>query len=55
MDFHQLLLERHSIRRYTDRQISPEDVKTILEAGLLAPNSKRRRGERCGISRLTFL
>ena len=43
MDFHQLLLERHSIRRYTDRQISPEDVKTILEAGLLAPNSKSAR------------
>ena len=43
MDFHQLLLERHIIRRYTDRQISPEDVKTILEAGLLAPNSKSAR------------
>ncbi len=42
-NLHQLLLERHSIRRYTDRTISPEDVKTILEAGLLAPTSKSAR------------
>ncbi len=40
---HQLLLERHSIRRYTDRKIDPEDVKTILEAALLAPSSKSSR------------
>lgn len=43
MDFHQLLLERHSIRRYTDEKISGEDVKTILEAALLAPSSKSKR------------
>lgn len=40
---HQLLLERHSIRRYTDQPIAPEDVKTILEAALLAPTSKSAR------------
>ena len=40
---HQLLLERHSIRRYTDRKVDPEDVKTILEAALLAPSSKSAR------------
>lgn len=39
----ELLIRRHSIRRYTDNPISPEDVKTILEAGLLAPSSKSVR------------
>lgn len=43
MDFHQLLLERHSIRKYTDQPVSAEDVKTILEAALLAPSSKSAR------------
>lgn len=40
---HDLLIRRHSIRRYADREISAEDVKTILEAALLAPSSKRKR------------
>ena len=43
MDLHNLLLERHSIRRYTDATLNPDDVKTILEAGLLAPSSKSKR------------
>lgn len=43
MDFHQLLLERHSIRRYTDQPVDAEHVKTILEAALLAPSSKSKR------------
>ena len=43
MDFHQLLLERHSIRRYTDEPVDGDDVKTILEAALLAPTSKSAR------------
>jgi nitroreductase len=30
---------RHSIRRYTDAQISREDLETILEAGNYAPNA----------------
>ncbi len=42
-DFHQMLLERHSIRRYTDQPIDPEHVKLILEAALLAPCSKSSR------------
>ena len=40
-NFHELLLTRHSIRKYTDEPIAAEDVKTILEAGLMAPSSKR--------------
>ena len=43
MDFHKLLLERHSIRRYTPDPVSSDDVKTILEAALLAPSSKSKR------------
>lgn len=42
-DFHELLVERRSIRRYTPEPISAEDVKLILEAGLLAPTSKSSR------------
>ncbi len=42
-DFHQMLLERHSIRRYTDQPIDADAVKTILEAALLAPSSKSAR------------
>lgn len=40
---HELLVRRHSIRRYTDQPIAAEDVKTILEAALLAPSSKSVR------------
>lgn len=40
---HELLVRRHSIRRYTDQPISAEDVTTILEAALLAPSSKSVR------------
>lgn len=42
-DFHQMLLERHSIRKYTSEQLDPNSVKLILEAGLLAPTSKNSR------------
>lgn len=41
--FHDMLFERHSIRRYTDQSLDPEVVKQILEAGLLAPSSKSAR------------
>lgn len=40
---HELLVRRHSIRRYTDEAVSAEDVKTIMEAALLAPSSKSAR------------
>ncbi len=42
-NFHDLLVNRRSIRRYTSEPISAEDVKLILEAGLLAPTSKSSR------------
>lgn len=40
---HDLLLRRHSIRRYTDEPVDAESVKLILEAALLAPTSKSSR------------
>lgn len=40
---HELLLKRHSIRRYTDEPLTPEQVQMILEAALLAPTSKNSR------------
>lgn len=43
MDLHELLLQRHSIRRYTGQPLEPETVRSILEAALLAPTSKNAR------------
>lgn len=34
-----LIKSRHSIRKYTDQQISREDLEKILEAGNFAPNA----------------
>ena len=34
-----LIKNRHSIRKYTDQQISREDLELILEAGNFAPNA----------------
>ena len=40
--FHDLIFNRRSIRKYTSEEISPEDVKQILEAALVAPSSKNK-------------
>ncbi len=40
-DFHELLRVRRSTRKYTDEDIAAEDVKTIMEAALMSPSSKR--------------
>lgn len=42
-NLHDLLLRRHSIRRYTDTPVDAESVRLILEAALLAPTSKSSR------------
>lgn len=34
-----IIKARHSIRKYTDKQISREDLELILEAGNYAPNA----------------
>lgn len=42
-NFHKLVINRRSIRRYEDRQLEAEQVKLILEAALMAPTSKSAR------------
>lgn len=42
-EFPQLLLNRRSIRKYTDQKLDPEQVKLILQAALTAPSSKSVR------------
>ena len=42
-NLHQLFLERHSIRRYTDAPVDPDHVRLILQAALLSPSSKSKR------------
>ncbi|HIU55907.1 MAG TPA: nitroreductase family protein [Candidatus Gallibacteroides avistercoris] len=43
-NFHELLKNRRSIRKYTEELLSSDDVKLILQAGLMAPSSKRTNG-----------
>ena len=39
MELLELMKYRRSIRKYQDRQISREDMETIIEAGIYAPNA----------------
>lgn len=41
-NFHDLIIHRRSIRKYTGELIDPDQVRLILEAGLMAPAGKRR-------------
>lgn len=41
VNFHDLIIHRRSIRKYTGEQLDPEQVRLILEAGLMAPAGKR--------------
>lgn len=45
-NLHELLVKRHSIRRYKSESLEAGDVKMILEAALLAPTSKSSRAWR---------
>ena len=38
MDLLELISQRKSVRNYLEKHISDEDLKTILEAGRLAPS-----------------
>lgn len=42
-NFHDLLLNRRTIRKYTDEPVDPQNVKLILEAALTSPSSKSGR------------
>lgn len=41
--FSELISKRRSIRKFTDKLISPEDVELILKAGLKSPSSKNAK------------
>ena len=41
-NFHDLLINRRSIRKYTDELLDPEDVQLILQAALMSPAGKRQ-------------
>ena len=43
MDFKDLVQQRRSHRKFTGEEVSAEDVKIILRAGLMAPTSKGQR------------
>lgn len=43
MDILELIKYRRSIRRYTDRQVSEQDLLKTLEAGAYAPNAGGQR------------
>lgn len=42
-NFHELLINRRSIRKYTGEPVDPEAVRLILEAALMSPSSKSIR------------
>ena len=43
MDTFQAIMTRRSVRKYTDRPISDEDLKTILHAGMAGPSCVNAR------------
>lgn len=43
MNLQELLINRRSIRQYTPEALNPDDVRSILEAGLLSPTGKNAR------------
>lgn len=42
-NIHDLIINRRSIRRYTDQPVDADHVRLILEAGLMSPTSKNSR------------
>lgn len=42
-NFHELLINRRSIRRYTQQPVDPDHVRQIIEAALMSPSSKSVR------------
>jgi len=43
MNFYDIAQTRRSIRKFTDEEIDPEDLKKILRAALMSPTSKSSR------------
>lgn len=42
-NFESLIIARRSTRKFTDQQISPEEVQKLLQSALLAPTSKNSK------------
>ncbi|MDL2322782.1 nitroreductase family protein [Bacteroidales bacterium OttesenSCG-928-A17] len=42
-NFSELVTNRRSVRQYTDEQLLPQEVETIMKAALMAPTSKNSR------------
>ena len=40
MEFKDVVTKRYSCKKYSDRQIEPEKLNAILEAGRVAPTAK---------------
>ena len=43
MEFKDLLLKRRSVRKFTDEEVTKDQLNQILQAGLLAPTSRNRK------------
>lgn len=43
MNFQDLIIKRHSTRRFTDEKLSQDDVVKLMQAALLAPSGRHRR------------
>lgn len=43
MEFEDVLLKRRSVRKFTDEEVTKDQLNKILQAGLLAPTSRNRK------------
>ena len=43
MEYKDLLLKRRSVRKFTDEDVTKDQLNQILQAGLLAPTSRNRK------------
>ena len=43
MEFDDVLLKRRSVRKFTDEELTKDQLNKILQAGLLAPTSRNRK------------
>ena len=43
-NFSELISKRRSIRKYTEQEVSQEDVVTLIKSALMSPTSKRSNG-----------
>ena len=46
MEYQELIEARYSVRKYSDRPVSEEDIRAILEAGRVAPTARNLQTHR---------